>query len=182
MLLDNNTIHLIYLRLQNLEQMVNSDTYSSYHDTYTFPSNISILLEGTDTARNDHINEDEEMTPNIDIEASEHEDEEMSEHEEEMSEHEDEEMSEHEDEEMSEYEDEEMSEYERIMTEINESDEENDDGEEASEENLDEKVIIDQPLNREQMPQSFGEFAPYFKNITESLLFCWMQKHRICKL
>lgn len=123
------------------------------------------------------------MTPNIDIEnekVNEHEDEE-DEEDEEMTEHEDEEMSEYEDEEMSEHDIELEGGYERVMTEVNESDEEND-GEETSEEDLDEEVIIDQPLNREQMPQSFGEFAPYFKNITESLLFCWMQKHRICKL
>ena len=75
------------------------------------------------------------------------------------------------------------SEYERTMTEFNESDENKDDREETNEgEDSIEEVIIDQPLNIDQMPHSFGEFAPYFKNITESLFFCWMQKHRICKL
>ena len=75
------------------------------------------------------------------------------------------------------------SEYERTMTEFNESDENKDDREETSEdEDSEEEVIIDQPLNIDQMPHSFGEFAPYFKNITELLFFCWMQKHRICKL
>ena len=75
------------------------------------------------------------------------------------------------------------SEYERTMMEFNESDEDKDDREETTEEeDSEEEVIIDQPLNIDQMPHSFGEFAPYFKNITESLFFCWMQKHRICKL
>lgn len=75
------------------------------------------------------------------------------------------------------------SEYERTMTEFNESDEDKDNKEETSEgEDSVEEVIIDQPLNIDQMPRSFGEFAPYFKNITESLFFCWMQKHHICKL
>ena len=75
------------------------------------------------------------------------------------------------------------SEYERTMTEFNESDEDKDDREETTEEeDLEEEIIIDHSLNIDQMPHSFGEFAPYFKNITESLFFCWMQKHRICKL
>src|SRR6266516_524467 len=58
---------------------------------------------------------------------------------------------------------------------------EDDDREEISNEESDEEMIIDKPFSNEQMPQTFGEFAPYFKNITESLMFCWMQKHRICK-
>jgi len=63
--------------------------------------------------------------------------------------------------------------YERMMMEFNESDEEdNSDGEETSKANLDEDIIVDQPFSKEQMPHSFGEFAPYFKNITESLFFC----------
>ena len=88
------------------------------------------------------------------------------------------------------------SEYERMMMEFNESeknegdreDDENerddDDGEETSKEASDEEEIINQLLNNEQMPcfTQIGEFAPYFNNITESLFFCWMQKHRICKL
>jgi hypothetical protein len=72
------------------------------------------------------------------------------------------------------------SEYERMMTDNNDEDE--DDREETNEEDSDEEVIIDKPFDSEQMPHSYGEFAPYFKNITESLFFCWMQKHRICKL
>ncbi|RIA94359.1 hypothetical protein C1645_734881 [Glomus cerebriforme] len=75
----------------------------------------------------------------------------------------------------------EEGEYERMMMEFNESDDDDND-EETSEVDSDGEVIVDQPLNSEQMPHSFGEFASYFKNITESLLFCWMQKHRICKL
>ena len=68
----------------------------------------------------------------------------------------------------------EEGEYERMMMEFNESDDDDDDddGEKTSEVDLDGEVIVDQPLNSEQMPHSFGEFAPYFKNITESLLFC----------
>lgn len=26
-----------------------------------------------------------------------------------------------------------------------------------------------------------GSFAPYFENLTSALLFCWVQKHNICK-
>jgi hypothetical protein len=75
-----------------------------------------------------------------------------------------------------------VNDYERMMMEFNESDEEDSsDGEETSEADLAEDIIVDQPFGKEQMPHSFGEFAPYFKNITESLFFCWMQKHRICK-
>jgi len=67
--------------------------------------------------------------------------------------------------------------YERIM-EFNKSDEEDDNNkEETSEEKSDKEVIINKPLSNEQIPQTFGEFASYFKNITESLFFCWMQKH-----
>jgi len=77
----------------------------------------------------------------------------------------------------------ETSEYERMIMEFDESNEEDgSDKEETSEEESDEEVIIDKPLSNEQMPRTSGEFAPYFKNITESLFFCWMQKHHICKL
>ena len=41
--------------------------------------------------------------------------------------------------------------------------------------------IVDQSLNNEEMPLINGEFAPYFKNVTEALMFCWIQKHNICK-
>ncbi|PKY23928.1 hypothetical protein RhiirB3_387609 [Rhizophagus irregularis] len=30
------------------------------------------------------------------------------------------------------------------------------------------------------MPRTAGNFAPYFKNITEALMFCWVEKHHIC--
>ncbi|RIA93519.1 hypothetical protein C1645_735463 [Glomus cerebriforme] len=66
-------------------------------------------------------------------------------------------------------------EYERMMIEFNESDDDDDDdndGEETSEIDSDREVIVNQPLNSKQMPHSFGKFASYFKNITESLLFC----------
>ncbi|RIA81043.1 hypothetical protein C1645_837626 [Glomus cerebriforme] len=70
----------------------------------------------------------------------------------------------------------EEDEYKRMIIEFNESDDDDDnddnDGEETSKVDSDGEVIIDQPLNNEQMLHSFGEFAPYFKNITESLLFC----------
>lgn len=51
---------------------------------------------------------------------------------------------------------------------------------EASNEDEPDK-IIDKSLNSEQMPPISGEFAPYFNNITEALMFCWIQKHNICK-
>ena len=74
------------------------------------------------------------------------------------------------------------SEYDRMITEYDESDEESDndheyDSDEESEES-DEDVIIDKSFSNEQMPQACGEFAPYFKNFTESLFFCWMKKHQ----
>ncbi|GBB87224.1 hypothetical protein RclHR1_13670005 [Rhizophagus clarus] len=39
--------------------------------------------------------------------------------------------------------------------------------------------IVDEPLCNEKMPPINGEFAPYFNNITEALMFCWIQKHNI---
>lgn len=142
-----------------------------------FSINILFFYLENTTVRSNHItNEDEEMGED-DIRAV--EDEEMGKDDIEV---EDEEMEEDEIE-AAEDDIELESEYERIMTEFNESDEDKDDGEETNEDNDSiEEVIIDQPLNIDQMPRSFGEFAPYFKNITESLFFCWMQKHRICKL
>ena len=41
--------------------------------------------------------------------------------------------------------------YERILMESNESDEDDDDLEEINKEDLDESIIVDQPLNNEQM-------------------------------
>ena|SRR5437763_62505 len=53
----------------------------------------------------------------------------------------------------------------------------------ANEEELDEKIIIDEAFNYNQMSQTNdSDFAPYFSNITETLLFCWIQKHNICML
>lgn len=80
----------------------------------------------------------------------------------------------------------EMSEWERnIINEENEGesnidDEESDGNETSEEEDLDEEIIVDKPLDSEQMPRTVGDFAPYFNNITETLLFCWIQKHNIC--
>jgi hypothetical protein len=45
----------------------------------------------------------------------------------------------------------------------------------------DDDKIVDKALSSEQMPHTDGEFAPYFKNVTEALMFCWIQKHSICK-
>ena len=42
--------------------------------------------------------------------------------------------------------------------------------------------VVDEALGSEQMSSINGEFAPYFKNITEALIFCWIQKHNICKI
>ena len=63
-----------------------------------------------------------------------------------------------------------------------EFDESNSDGSNGDESDGDEPdEIIDQPLSNEEMPHINGEFAPYFENITEALMFCWIQKHNICK-
>ncbi|RIA88867.1 hypothetical protein C1645_825639 [Glomus cerebriforme] len=63
-------------------------------------------------------------------------------------------------------------EYKRMIIEFNKSDnDDDDDDDEISKVDSDGEVIVDQPLNSEQMSHSFDEFAPYFKNITESLLF-----------
>ncbi|RIB10425.1 hypothetical protein C2G38_2206155 [Gigaspora rosea] len=39
--------------------------------------------------------------------------------------------------------------------------------------------IVDESLSREQILSINGEFAPYFNNITETLMFCWVEKHNI---
>ncbi|CAB4435776.1 unnamed protein product [Rhizophagus irregularis] len=66
--------------------------------------------------------------------------------------------------------DEEFDEY--FSEESNEeSDEEPDRGEK----------VVDESLKNEHMPHISGEFAPYFSNITEALMFCWIQKHNICQ-
>jgi hypothetical protein len=56
----------------------------------------------------------------------------------------------------------------------------NDDDSEVQSKEISDK-IVDKALNSEQMPHTDGEFAPYFKNVTEALMFCWIQKHNICK-
>src|SRR6266542_5841425 len=42
--------------------------------------------------------------------------------------------------------------------------------------------IADKALNTEQMLSINGEFAPYFENVIKALMFCWIQKHNICKI
>ncbi|UZO03509.1 uncharacterized protein OCT59_023916 [Rhizophagus irregularis] len=54
----------------------------------------------------------------------------------------------------------------------------NDDDNEVQSKEISDK-IVDKALNSEQMPHTDGEFAPYFKNVTEALMFCWIQKHNI---
>ncbi|CAG8703935.1 2431_t:CDS:2 [Rhizophagus irregularis] len=39
--------------------------------------------------------------------------------------------------------------------------------------------VVDESLKSEQLPHTSGVFAPYFSNITEALMFCWVQKHNI---
>jgi len=63
----------------------------------------------------------------------------------------------------------------------NEGDEEDDD-EGEDEEVEDNDPIVDASIDRDQMPNTNGSFAPYFENTTSALLFCWIQKHNICKL
>ena len=64
-----------------------------------------------------------------------------------------------------------INEYERIM-EFNESEEENNNNEEeTNQDESDEEVIADKPFSSEQIPQTSGEFVPYFKNITELFFF-----------
>jgi len=59
----------------------------------------------------------------------------------------------------------------------NEENESNEDNNECLED-----PIVDAPINYNQMLNTNGSFDPYFENITSALLFCWMQKHNICKL
>jgi hypothetical protein len=66
-------------------------------------------------------------------------------------------------------------------------DDDDDDGKEDEEKDDDnddeflEDPIIDAPIDRNQMSRTNGSFSPYFENTTSALLFCWMQKHNICK-
>ncbi|CAB5376329.1 unnamed protein product [Rhizophagus irregularis] len=62
------------------------------------------------------------------------------------------------------------------------SEEDPDENEITNEEDFDDEINVDKSFSNEQMPRNFGDFAPYFSNITEALFFCWMQKHNICKL
>ncbi len=77
-----------------------------------------------------------------------------------------------------EYSDEVFCEEER---EFDESDSDGSNGDESDGDEYEPDEIVDQPLSNEEMPHINGEFAPYFKNITEALMFCWIQKHNICK-
>lgn len=81
-------------------------------------------------------------------------------------------------------EDYEIQDMELLDDEVSEEDE----GEYHIDEDIDEVLnqensdkIADKALSSEQMPLISGEFAPYFKNVTEALMFCWVQKHNICK-
>lgn len=44
-----------------------------------------------------------------------------------------------------------------------------------------EEKIVDSSIDSDQMSKINGSFAPYFENLTSALLFCWVQKHNICK-
>ncbi|CAG8767826.1 5844_t:CDS:2, partial [Gigaspora rosea] len=41
------------------------------------------------------------------------------------------------------------------------------------------RETVDEPLSNEEMPSINREFAPYFSNITEVLMFFWIQKYNI---
>ena len=145
-----------------------------------FPAVLSSILveDMMNTAANDITEtiyaKNEEMTPAIDLE-----NEEIGEDENEDIGDNENEMSEDENEVSEDYILELEGESDKMMMEFDESDEDGDDNDYRE---SDEEVIIDKSFSNEQMPRTFGEFAPYFKNITESLFFCWMEKHHICKL
>ncbi|RIB29728.1 hypothetical protein C2G38_2027449 [Gigaspora rosea] len=42
--------------------------------------------------------------------------------------------------------------------------------------------IVDKALDFEELLQNTNKFSPYFENLTAALLFCWIQKHSICKI
>jgi hypothetical protein len=75
-------------------------------------------------------------------------------------------------------------EYELDESNINEGDHNDLDEDEEERDELDrnKEVIVDESLKSEKLPYASGVFAPYFSNITEALMFCWIQKHNICKL
>ena len=144
-----------------------------------FPAVLSILVEDMmDTAANDITEtiyaENKEMTPAIDLE-----NEEIGEDENEDIGDDENEMSEDENEVSEDYILELEGESDKMMMEFDESDEDGDDNDYRE---SDKEVIIDKSFSNKQMPRTFSKFAPYFKNITKSLFFCWMEKHRICKL
>ena len=62
-------------------------------------------------------------------------------------------------------------------------DEEEDDDDKGNKKKDDDNndPIIDAPIDCNQMPYTNENFSPYFENTTSALLFCWMQKHNICK-
>jgi hypothetical protein len=41
--------------------------------------------------------------------------------------------------------------------------------------------IVNEAMDSSKLPNGSSEFLPYFNNMTEFLLFCWIQKHNICK-
>ncbi|CAB5383752.1 unnamed protein product [Rhizophagus irregularis] len=75
------------------------------------------------------------------------------------------------------------NEYELDESNINEDDyndlDENEEGHDELDRN--EEIIVDKSLKSEKLPYASGVFAPYFSNITEALMFCWIQKHNICQ-
>jgi hypothetical protein len=61
---------------------------------------------------------------------------------------------------------------ERNEGELNVDNEESNDNETSEEEDSGEEIIIDKSLNNEQIPRTDSDFALYFNNIIETLLFC----------
>ena len=143
---------------------------------------VDTTADGNNDITETIYGKNEEMTPVIDFENEEmreYENEEIGNDENEEIGDNETEMSEDENEVNEDYILELEGEYDKMMMEFDESDE---DGNDNDYRESDEEVIIDKSFSNEQMPRTFGEFAPYFKNITESLFFCWMEKHHICKL
>ena len=42
-------------------------------------------------------------------------------------------------------------------------------------------TVANKALKFDEIPQT-NKFSPYFENLTSTLLFCWIQKHNICKI
>jgi hypothetical protein len=59
-------------------------------------------------------------------------------------------------------------------------DDNNDSSESDNDDNVEEDSIIDVSMDINQMP-NINNGAPYFETSTSALLFCWVQKHNICK-